>query len=95
MNSRERYVETLKSKLDQWNAQISKAEAEMQASAHETRASYSEQIAKMKKHRGDAEAKMREAMQKSADDWENFRKDFEGAWSEIADGFTRAWSRLK
>lgn len=94
MTSRDKYIETLKSKLDQWNAQISKAEAEMKAATHDARARYAEQIAQMKMQRANAEAKIEEAMRKSQDDWEKMRKEFEGAWRDIADGFSRAWSRL-
>lgn len=95
MSSRDKYVEDLKRKIDEWNAEISAAELRMKSASDQAKARYAEQIAEMKKRRAEAEAKVRDALQKSTDEWENLRRDFEGAWHEIAEGFSRAWSRLQ
>ncbi len=94
MATRDEYVEGIKKKLDEWNAEIGKAEAKFHHASAEARLHYAEQIAEMKRRQADAEEQMRKAAEKSAKDWEDGRKQFESALSDISTGFERAWSRF-
>ena len=91
---RDQYVEALKSKLDEWNAQISKIEKEMQAASSEAQSRYEKQLADMREHVVTAEKNFQTLAQSQAEEWEKQRDNFEKAWSDIAAGFGRAWSRF-
>ena len=94
MTTRDEFVGDIKKKIDEWNAEIGKAEAKFQHATAEVRLHYAEQIAEMKKRRVEAEEQMRKAAAKSAKDWEEGRRQFEAAFDDIAGGFQRAWSRF-
>ena len=94
MATRDEFVESIKKKLDEWNAEIEKAEARFQHAAADARLRHAEEIAEMKRRRTDAEEQMRKAAAKTAEDWEAGRKQFESALDDISDGFRRAWSRF-
>ncbi len=49
----------------------------------------------MKQHAAVAEEQFQAFAKSQAEDWEKQRESFEKAWTDIADGFTRAWSRFK
>ena len=92
--NRDEYVEALKAKIDEWNEQIGKAEAQMKQATDEAQVRYQEQVAEMKSHAEEAQAKLQELGKAQADEWEKQRANFEAAWNDIAAGFGRAWSRF-
>ena len=94
MENRDQYVENLKNKLDEWNEQIGKTEAQMNQASDDAKERYAKQIDEMKAHAADAQKRMTELAQSSAADWEKKRPQFEAAWGDIAAGFGRAWSRF-
>ena len=94
MATRDEFVESIKRKLDEWNAEIDKAEARFHHAAADARLRHAEEIAEMKRRRADAEEQMRKAAAKTAEDWERGRQQFEAAFDDISDGFRRAWSRF-
>ncbi len=94
MQNRDQYVEDLKKKLDEWNEQIDKVENQMKDATDEARARYEGQVAEMKKHAADAEEKMQGLIKSQSDEWDKHRATFEAAWTDIAAGFGRAWSRF-
>ncbi len=94
METRDQYVNDLKKKLDEWNEQISKTEAQMNQASDEAKARYAKQVEEMKAHADDAQKRMHELIQSSAAEWEKMRPQFEAAWGDIAAGFGRAWSRF-
>jgi chromosome segregation ATPase len=94
MENRDQYVEGLKNKLDEWNEQIGKLQEQMESSTGEAKARYASQLEDMQAHADDAQNRMQELVQSSAADWEKMRGNFDSAWSNIASGFGRAWSRF-
>lgn len=94
MQSRDQYIADLKAKLDEWNEQVGKTEAQMNAAADDTKARYAKQIEEMKAHADDAQKRMTDLSQSSAAEWEKRRPQFETAWNDISAGFGRAWSRF-
>jgi hypothetical protein len=94
MQSRDEFVDDLKRKLDDWNSQIAKAEAQMRAGSEKAQVQIAEEVAEMKRQRDAAEGTMRDALRKSADEWKKRQRDFEHAWNDISDGFARAWARI-
>ncbi|UOM33956.1 hypothetical protein [Acuticoccus sp. I52.16.1] len=94
MQSRDDYIEAAKSKLDEWNEQISKTEAKMKAASQSAREEYERQLIEMRAHADQAQKQMRELTDSSYAEWEKHRTNFEAAWGDIAAGFGRAWSRF-
>ena len=94
MSTRDEYVEEAKKQLDAWNAQIGDAEAKMSAASEEAKARYAEHLADLQRHWSEAEAKMKEAAQSSAESWQKNHEALESAWKDVAEGFGRAWSRF-
>ncbi len=94
MTSRDDFVETLKAKLDEWNAEIARLEAEAGKTRAELRARYAEELAEMRRLRDEAEARLGELLNTSQEGWERRRHEMEQAWADIAEGFRRAWSRF-
>ncbi len=92
--NRDQYVEMLKARLDEWNGQISKAEVQIKDASDDMKARYEEQLAEMTKQAEAAQDKIQSAIQTHSEDWEKHRANMETAWNDIAEGFTKAWSRF-
>lgn len=95
MESRDKYVEDLKNKLDEWNEQITRTEEKMKAASESAQETYKTQIAEMTEHMDAAQKQMEQLMKSSTDEWDKHRATFETAWHDIAGGFGRAWSRFQ
>ena len=91
---RDEFVEKMKAKLDEWNAEIDKLQAQARAAEAENKANYEKQLAEMRKHRDQAQAKMKEAQSASDAAWDDMRKGMENAWENISSSFRKAWSRF-
>lgn len=94
MTTRDEFVEALKGHIDQWNAQIGEAEGKLAQTSEQAQAEMQRQLEAMKSARDDAQARMTEAMGKSAEEWTTWQKQMESAWKDVADGFSKAWSRF-
>jgi hypothetical protein len=92
---RDAYVEKMKAKLDVWNAEIDKLQAQARAAEAENKASYEKHLAEMRKQRDVAYEKMKEAQAASDAAWDDMRKGMESAWENIASSFQKAWSRFQ
>lgn len=92
--NRDEFVNTLKSQIDQWNADIAKLEGQMKAASGDMERKYADAIAETSRYRAEAQAKLAEGMKKSSDSWDKTRHDMEAAWKDIADGFHKAWTRF-
>ena len=60
MNQRDAYVEKMKAKLDEWNADIEVLEAKAENASAEARARYEAQVRDMREQRDDFEEKLQE-----------------------------------
>ena len=92
--NRDEYVDALKAKIDEWNEQIGKAEAQMNQATADAQARYEAQVAEMKQHAEEAQAKLQELGKAQTEEWDKQRANFEAAWKDISEGFGRAWSRF-
>ncbi|MEM0906304.1 MAG: hypothetical protein AAGJ94_03000 [Pseudomonadota bacterium] len=94
MTSRDQFVETLKSQIDEWNTQIGDLEAKMKKASDDMEATYAQQIAEASRFRADAQAKLAETLQTSHDMWDKYRDGTEAAVKDITEGFKKAWDRF-
>ena len=92
--NRDEYVEALKHKLDEWNEQISKIESQMNSASEDAKSRYQEQLTEMRNHALAAEENFQALVKGQSEEWDKQRETFEKAWSDIAAGFGRAWSRF-
>ena len=95
MNTRDQFVATIKGTVDAWNRAIDEAEATLKANTLRTEAEFIERIAEMKRQRNEAERTLQEAREISVTQWKRQFQKFESAWTEISDGFSNAWSKLR
>ncbi|MEX0958510.1 MAG: hypothetical protein WDZ63_04430 [Burkholderiales bacterium] len=95
MSDRDAYIEKVKAKIDQWNADIDKLQAKAKEVDADARIKYDEQIAELKKQRDEAEAKMKEARAASEEAWADLRAGFESAWDSVSNAFSTAMKRFK
>ncbi|MBK0398467.1 hypothetical protein H0I76_04645 [Limibaculum sp. M0105] len=95
METRDQYVERLKQKIDEWNAQITEFDHKMKEASLDAQRQYAAALDEMKEQCAEAEKKMREVANTEREKWEQRRAQFETAWQDIADGFQQAWSRFK
>ncbi len=90
---RDAYVEKMKAKIDEWNADIAKFEAQAKDAQADMRLKYEKQIAEMKTQRDAFEEKLREARDTNQKAWEDIRSGMEKAWTDISDAFSAAMKR--
>lgn len=95
MSDRDVYVEKMKAKLDEWNADIDKLQAQAKIAEADARADYDKQLEEMRKQRNEAQAKLKEAQKASDAAWDDMRKGMETAWESISSSFQSAMSRFR
>ena len=80
---RDAYVEKMKAMIDQWNAEIGKLEARTREAQADAKIEYEKQLATLREQRDAAETQMDKA-----------RKASEAAWSDMQQGFVKAWEDI-
>ncbi|MGB5737520.1 MAG: hypothetical protein WBM40_24085 [Thiohalocapsa sp.] len=98
MSSREDYLNKLKTKLDEWDADIDRLEAkarEAQTNAQaEVQEQYRKQIDNMREMREEAMARYSEMQGAAADAWEAMAEGTEKAWNAWLAAFEEARSKF-
>lgn len=92
--NRDQFVAEMKAKIDKWNAAIHEMEAEMHQKAGEASAEYERQLAEMKRLRDKGQQQLHELRSESDAQFEKAAARMGKAWADIAEGFSRARSRL-
>ena len=95
MNERQAYIEKMKARLDEWNADIEKLEARAKRAEADAQIGVQKQLDQLKATRDDAAKRLRELQDASADAWEVMRQGAEAAWEDMANAFKEATSRFK
>jgi len=90
MKNRDDYVKNLKSKLDQWNADLDTLEDKARGAAEDAKAAYRGRIDDARKRRDEARQKLTEIESAGEDAWEELKKGTEDAWDRLADGVKKA-----
>lgn len=94
MTDRDEYLEKLKARLDEWNADIDKLESKTREAQASAKAQYEKQLVAMREMRDDAQKKFSE-MQKASDEaWDVMLKGTEKAWQTWASAFEKARSKF-
>jgi chromosome segregation ATPase len=95
MSDRDVYVEKMKTKIDEWNADLAKLEARSREANADMRLKYDEKIQELKGQRERAEEQMKELQRASEESWKRMRDGMESAWDEINRAFREAADRFR
>ena len=83
MNSKDQYVEQLKLKLDEWNAQIDELDAKARKSQAQAKQELESRLADLKKKREEFQTKLVQLQDASTDTWETLKTGTEVLWDDL------------
>lgn len=92
---RDAYLQNLKAKMDEWNAEIDKIEAKADQAEAESKIEYEKQLEDLRAKRKDVEEKMAELQQAGDGAWEDLKAGIEIAWDSLGNALKSAASRFK
>ncbi|MDZ7700384.1 MAG: coiled coil domain-containing protein [Deltaproteobacteria bacterium] len=92
---RDAYVQKLKAKMDEWNAEIDKIEAKADQADAESKIEYEKQLEDLRAKRKDVEDKMAELQQAGDGAWEDLKAGMDNAWDSLGNALKSATSRFK
>lgn len=85
MAKRDEYVERVKKRLDDWNADIKKLEGAYEKAETGARLRLKEQIQSLHRHREEAQAQIRRIEDAAEEVWHEIARGAEDAWRRIGD----------
>ena len=94
MTSRHEYIDKLKEKLDEWDADIDELEARAQNTKTELEFELKDQITALKLRRDIMKLKLNEIRDSSEEAWEDIKVGAEEAWADVKDAMKKAKSHF-
>jgi hypothetical protein len=88
-------VNSLKLKLDEWNADVARWEAQTRAAQASARAEYEKQLAAIRQHRDQAIEQLRKVQAASGDAWTELAQGADKAWAQMSEAFEKARAHFK
>lgn len=95
MRSRDEWVEKVKGKLDEWNAELDRLEAKARTAKRERRAQYERQISRLKEYRSRAREELEEVQRASDDAWDELKEGAQKSWRALVEGFRAALDEFR
>lgn len=95
MSNREEFVQKIKSKIDEIDAQISLLEAKAKGAEADMRIKYADEIKEMKEKRAETEEKLSKLKASSSDAWKELKAGLEEAWGVLDKSIKSAKERFK
>ncbi|OOG21008.1 conserved coiled coil protein [Thioalkalivibrio denitrificans] len=95
MSDRDQYIEKMKARLDEWNADLAKLEAQAKSAEADMRMQYDRHIEELRRQRDQAEKQLRELRDAGEESWERIRKSMEAAWDDMSRAFRDAADRFR
>jgi predicted nucleic acid-binding Zn-ribbon protein len=92
---RDAYVQKLKAKMDEWNADIDKLAAKADQANAETKIKYHKQLEDLRAKRKDLEDKIAEVQQASESAWEDLKQGIENSWEILKASFRKSKSEFE
>lgn len=90
MTTRNEYVEGLKARLDEWNADLAKWEAKARAARTDLRIEYEMQLEALRKHREAATETLDRLQGSAGEAWKDMSAGADKAWSAMQEAFEKA-----
>jgi len=94
MTTRHEMSEKAKARIDQWDAEIAKAEGRLKEAQADAKVELQKQIDEMRDARGKAQEQLNERQAASEAAWQDMRNASMDAWKRIEDAFDRATDRF-
>lgn len=94
MTSRHEYIDKLKEKLDEWDADIDELEARAQNTKTELEFEIKDQITALKVRRDIMKLKLNEIRDSSEEAWEDIKVGAEEAWADVKEAMKKAKSHF-
>jgi multidrug resistance efflux pump len=94
MSERQKYVDTIKAKIDEWSNNINDVEKQADKASADLNEEYKEQIVILKKQRNEALVKLKEVQNTTDSAWLEVKKGSEAAWGNISHAFGSAKDKL-
>ena len=93
-DTRDAYVKKMKAKLDEWNAEIAKLEAQAKQKEADAQVRYQDEIETLKDRRNAAKEKLDKIREGGSEAWNDLKGGFEQAVDSIGDALRSAQSRF-
>jgi len=84
------YVQKLKAKIDEWNAEIDKLSAQANQSQADLKLSYLEHVEELKEKRNEAAAKLESLQEAGESAWDEIKEGLEESFTIWKDSFSKA-----
>lgn len=94
MSDRQRYVEKLKARLDEWNAEIDKLEAKARRSKADAGIQYDKLVGDLRSMKDDTSARLAEIQRAGEDSWEHLKEGAEKAWASFKNAVEKAMAEF-
>ena len=95
MSDRDVYVDKMKAKIDEWNADLAKLEARSREAEADMRLKYDKQVQELREQREKAEERLKELQRASEESWKRMRDGMEAAWDDMTRAFREAADRFR
>ena len=92
---REAYVQELKTKMDEWGAEIDKIETIAEQVEADSRMRFHKQLEELRKKHKEVEDKIVELQSACGGGWDDLRQGLENSWEILKTSFTEAKSEFE
>ncbi|WP_319583240.1 hypothetical protein [uncultured Pseudodesulfovibrio sp.] len=94
MSTREEYIEKMKAKLDELNAEVSRLEAKAREAKADLSIRYKDEIENLKAKREESKARLAEFKEAGDSAWEDLKIGMQGAWDIMEEAIKSAKERF-
>ena len=94
METRDEYIQKLKTQLDQWNAEVGKWETKTRDAQADMRAQSEKQLEEFKRQRDQAIEQLRQMQSAAGDAWTQFVRATDDAWAKTREAYEKAYSQF-
>lgn len=95
MKSKEEFIKTMHTKIDQWDAEIDKLSAKAAMVEAESKEEYYKQIADLKTKRSQIKEKLDKLQHSGEEAWQDLKAGLDLAFETMSDALKSASSRFK
>ena len=95
MDKRDAYVQKLKAKLDEWNAEIDVLAAKADQAEADAKIAYHKRLEDLRAKRTELEGKIAELEQAGEGAWEDLKQGLDNSWQILKTSFKRAKSEFE
>ncbi len=95
MTNRDEYVERLKARLDEWNAELTRWEAKAKVAQTDARIEYERRIDALRQQRDSVVDQLSHIQSVAGDAWLELARGADEAWEKMRDAFEKARSHFQ